>query len=265
MPVEPQTYNPDAQSPACRLRVRTMRNLHVRPTLLLSSLLAMSLVSPAYLQLQAWTSGNLTPVSYPSHALATASSKAADLDGDGEVESLTLVNETAFIRRGDVQLWRSPADWNVLQASVSDFDHDGLPEASLLLWREFAPWPVDRYLRHPGRIDDFHDRHNQSCHLILIGWRRSEFREIWAGSALADPIVAFSAADIDGDERQELIALEGRYDRSKEVGQSITIWDWNGFGFSLRWRGREGNLRALSAVQAANGKILLLVQGNARR
>ncbi len=240
-------------------------SLGIRARLLITSALALSLVSPACLNLFAWTSDGLTPAPFPSFLLSPTSPSAADLDGDGREERVELIDGVALIKRGEELLWSSPADWRVTQASISDFNHDGQSELSLLLWREFAPWPVDAYMLHSGRIDDFHDRQNQSCHLILIGWRRNAFGEIWAGSALADPIVAFSAVDIEGDGKQELIALEGRYDRSKEIAHTITIWDWNGFGFTLRSRALEGRFRALAAVRAPSGSLLLFVQGAARR
>ncbi len=240
-------------------------NLGIRVRLLINSALALSLVSPACLNLFAWTADGLTRASYPSLPLSTSEQSSADLDGDGRVERVGLIDGIAIVERGGELLWSSPTNWRVIQASISDLNHDGQPEIALLLWREFAPWPVDAYMIHHGRIDDFHDRHNQSCHLVLIGWRRNEFGEIWAGSALADPIVAFSAADIEGDGRQELIALEGHYDYSKEIAQAVTIWDWNGFGFTLRSRALEGRFRALSAARAPSGSLLLFVQGAARR
>jgi len=248
-------------------QVRTMRNPEsgMRASLLISSALALSLVSPSRLNLLAWTAGGFTAMPFPTAPLTASTISSADLDGDGQAESLELTEGMATILRGDDVLWSSPANWRVIQSSISDFNHDGLPEVALLLWREFAPWPVDAYMLHPGRISDFHDGDNQSCHLILIGWRRQAFDEIWAGSALADPIVAFIGADIEGDGTMELIALEGNYDGTREIAQAITVWDWNGFGFTLRWRGLEGSWRALSTARAQDGSSLLFFQGTARR
>ena len=236
-----------------------------RAVLLICSALALSLTSPVPLQLMAWSADALTPTAFPADRVLMTAPATADLDGEGSMESLELIGGRAVIRREDAVLWSSPEDWEVIQGSISDLNRDDQPEVALLLWREFAPWPVDAYMLHPGRIQDFHDAHNRSCHLILIGWRRQTFREIWAGSALSDPIAAFSAIDIDGDDRQELIALEGTYDRNKQVAEAITVWDWNGFGFTLRWRSLEGRFQALTAAHILDGPIFLIVQGLARR
>jgi hypothetical protein len=236
-----------------------------RAALLICSALALSLASPVPLQLMAWNTDALTSTAFPTERKLMAGPGMVDLDGEGSLESLELIDGRAIIRREDATLWTSPEEWEVIQVSISDLNRDDRPEVALLLWREFAPWPVDAYMLHPGRIQDFHDAHNRSCHLILIGWRRQTFREIWAGSALSDPIAAFSAVDIDGDGRQELIALEGTYDRSKHVAQAITVWDWNGFGFTIRWRSSMGRFRALTAAHILDGPIFLIVQGLARR
>ena len=99
-----------------------------------------------------------------------------------------------------------------------------------------------------------------SCHLILIGWQRGTYRELWAGSALADPLRDFTAADLDGDGWQELVALEGRYaDPVSVPAHALTAWEWNGFGFTLLAR-QSGAFREVSAVTASEGQPILLLQ-----
>jgi hypothetical protein len=229
--------------------------------LLLTSALALSLIAPARIHLLSWGQAGLSSTAYPSSLQHTGGSLEADLNDDGQLEQVALHNGTAVIKRNAVSLWGSPPDWQVRQAQITDLDHDGDPEVALLIWRDFAPWPIDKYLVYPGRIQDFHDRQERSCHLIMIGWRRQVFTEIWAGSALVDPLIAFTTADLDHDQRQELIALEGRYDHSYRIGQSVTVWEWNGFGFSLLSRGPQGRFYDLITVRSPSGSDLLLIQG----
>jgi len=229
--------------------------------LLISSALALSLVAPARLSLFTWTQSSLTLASHFSFIQPTHAITEADLDFDGWEEEVILQDGVAHIRRGVVTLWSSPPEWQVKQASITDLNLDGQLEVTLLLWRDFAPWPIDAFLVHPGRIQGFHDRHGQSCHLILIGLRRHAFCEIWAGSALVDPLLSFTTADLNGDGRDELIALENHYDEPREIGRTVTVWEWNGFGFSLLSRGPEGSIRALLAVRTPNKTNLLLIQG----
>jgi hypothetical protein len=166
--------------------------------------------------------------------LPTRTPSEIDLDGDGAPETFNLSNGRLEIGRVETPAWRSPVGWEVTQAAPADLNRDALPEAVLLVWRAFQPWPIDRYLPHPGRIDSFHDSAGRSCHLILIGWKEGAYRELWAGSALADPLHAFAAADLDGDGHQELIALEAAYtDPPGSPARALTAWEWNGFGFTL--------------------------------
>jgi hypothetical protein len=233
--------------------------------LLLTSALALSLIAPARIHLLSWQQAGFSSAAYIPSLQPNGKPLEADLDGDGQLEQVALHKGVAVIQRKTVSLWVSPPDWQVSQAQITDLNRDGDPEIALLIWRDFAPWPIDKYLVYPGRIQDFHDRRERSCHFVLIGWRRQAFVEIWAGSALVDPLIAFTTADLDHDQKQELIALEGRYDHSYRIGQSVTVWEWNGFGFSLLSREPQGRFYDLITVRSPSGFDLLLVQGIFRR
>lgn len=153
--------------------------------------------------------------------------------------------------------WQSPEGWDVKEAFFADLDRNGEQELVLLVWRPFAPWPVDRFMPRGGRIENFHDANGNSCHLILMQISDEEPEEIWAGSALSDPLHSLLAIDLDGDCYQELTAIEYAYDRKNSDG-SIVVWQWNGFGFSLVDR-EEGNYRSLFALNA-NSSVILISQ-----
>jgi hypothetical protein len=225
---------------------------------LVIALLALSLLSPTRLEAWSYASGEFHPAAFPIQGQRLASSDQADLDNDGVLEKLSLSNGRASILSSDNTLWTSPDGWQVAQASFTDLNHDGHPELTLLVWRSFQPWPVDRYLPHGGRIQGFHNSAGMSCHLILIGWQRSAFRELWAGSALADPLQTFTAADLDGDGNQELLALESRYDDPPSApSQALTAWEWNGFGFTLLAR-QPGKFHDLDVIQHGSNDPILL-------
>ena len=181
------------------------------------------------------------------------------MKGDGEVEDLSVTNQQALIIASNTALWQSPKAWQVLHGEITDLDQDGLSEVTLLVRRPFQPWPIDRFLPYPGRIRDFHDAAGFSCHVIMIGWRRGAFREVWAGSAMSQPLQSFAAGDLTGDGKQELIALEGNYtDLPVGPARSLTAWEWNGFGFTLiaRSQGPFRNLRLFG--QAGGGEIVVV-------
>jgi hypothetical protein len=212
-----------------------------------------------------WEADHLSLTTFPSHIRPFTPPIFADLDDDDQDERITLDAGIASIYQGDRLLWSSPKEWHVEQAQITNLNRDETRELTLLLWRDFSPWPIDAYLVHPGRIQDFHNREGRSCHLILIGWLGNEYGELWAGSALADPILAFTSVDLDGDGWDELIGLESQYDNPPNGNQSITIWEWNGFGFSLLQRGPTGKILAARPVYIEGDRALILLNGKLRR
>lgn len=177
----------------------------------------------------------LNSVQLPADAVAITAPTQADLDGDGLPEKLVISDSgQAVISSGAKLRWQSPQAWQVRQALIADLNQDGRMEAVLLVWRPFKPWPVDTWLPNGGRINSFHNAEGLSCHLILIGWYQNEFRERWAGSALAEPIQTFAVADLSGSGKQSLITLEGSYDAPPgSPADQLKVWEWNGFGFRV--------------------------------
>jgi hypothetical protein len=241
------------------------RSFRSKLVLLLLSALALLLISPSHLNFYIWEDQGLTLADVPQSIHPIPEAPPTDLDGDGRLEHVLLIEGSASIQRGQKTLWTSPPGWDVTQARISDLNQDGQPELALLLWRDFAPWPIDAWLAYPGRINDFHDQDDRSCHLILIGWRDESFVELWAGSALADPLLSFTTADINVDGDQELITLESRYDGPRDTAHSVTTWEWNGFGFSLLARGPSGRFHALHIANTTSPAPLLILQGIPRR
>jgi hypothetical protein len=226
------------------------------------------LVQTSPIPLRVWDlePAGLTPAVLPTWTVPVEPVTQVDFNRDGLAEHLVLANDRLRIASADGTVWQSPSDWTVLQAEIGDLNQDGNPEAVLLVWRPFRPWPVDQWLPHGGRIADFHDNEGNSCHIILIGWRDSQYREMWAGSALAEPVRSFAVADLDGDDLQELVTLEGSYADSRLStlvfgnsipGRELKVWEWNGFGFSVV-SVIAGTFVKLALVQAENGPVLIL-------
>ncbi len=223
-------------------------------------LLCVGVISPTPVQVWISTPDGMQPAGWPAPAHPAAALTRADLDGNGQTEQLTRSDATAHLIQAGQSVWRSPAGWRVHQAEFSDLNHDQRLEATLLVWRPFRPLPVDRWMPYGGRIDAFHDSAGQSCQIILIGWRRGAYREVWAGSALAAPLDAFAAVDLDGNGRQELVTREHPYDAPPQQNGVIKIWDWNGFSFLLR-QSLPGTYRNMLVITAHHdGQPRLLVQ-----
>ena len=197
---------------------------------------------------------NYDPVTYPSHA---------DLNLDGEADHLRLSSSGVQLlseqpnHTAPTILWQSPPDWQIAQAAITDLNRDGKPEMTLLVWRPFRPLPIDTYLPVAQSHTDFQNEDGKSCQIILIGWKNNRFKELWAGSALAEPVASFAAVDLDGDGLQELITLDGRYEDSrKQPAHSLSVWQWNSFGFSLQDR-EPGSFNTLVVLSAADGNAIV--------
>jgi hypothetical protein len=215
--------------------------------------------SPAPLRALTLAPSGLAPVPLPAGTVQVSLPSRADFNRDGVPESLALVDGRLAILSAGHSVWQSPAGWTVLQAGITDLNHDGVPEAALLVWRPFRPWPVDQWLPHGGRIAGFHDAAGNSCQIILIGWRGSEYGELWAGSALAEPVRSFAVADLNGDQFQELVTLDGSYaDPRAAPARALKVWQWNGFGFTVVST-MEGIFYNMAIVQARDGRDLILV------
>ena len=238
-------------------------NLHgmQRNKFVLAAFIAALLLQISPVHIHAWRleAANLVPALRPNGSTPIMPASQADLNSDGQPEKISLLNGTAAIVSAGRTVWQSPETWQVAQAEITDLNGDKVPEATLLVWRPFHPWPVDEWLPSGGRIAAFHDVAGNSCHIIMITWQSHEYREMWAGSALAEPVSAFSVADLNNDGRQELITLEGTYTDPRSVSaRLLKVWEWNGFGFSIVSK-INGIFNKMALVQSGSGPILILV------
>jgi hypothetical protein len=233
-----------------------MRKFIILAVLALGALLQTSPVPLHALELKP---AGLSPLALPAGNSAIQTVTSADFNRDGIPESLLLANGRLAILSAGRSVWQSPAAWTVLQAGITDLNHAGTAEATLLVWRPFHPWPVDQWLPEGGRIAGFHDAAGDSCQIILIGWRGRAYGELWAGSALAEPVRSFAVADLNGDNIQELVTLEGRYADSRSApARGLKVWQWNGFGFTVVST-IKGTFDKMAIIQAQDGRDLILV------
>jgi poly-gamma-glutamate synthesis protein (capsule biosynthesis protein) len=142
----------------------------------------------------------------------------SDLTGDLTAEQVRRESEQVIVYQEGVEAWRTPASWRILDAALGDPDWDGRNEIILAMLKPND----DGVLR---------------SHPFIMGYRGGIFRNLWGGSAVGDPILEIELGNIDETPESELIVLEER-----DSGlRAITVWDWHGWGFSLRWRSAEAN------------------------
>lgn len=227
--------------------------------LILIALVVLLTLSPVPLELWTLQAESLTRITgnYSSWQVHKPN-PVTDLDFGSEQDCIETSNQS--IKIVDCQnktntKWQTPEPWKVTEAISADLNRDGKNEMVMVVWRPHKVWPIDSFLPSGGRIAGFHDRSLSSCHLILVGWDGKEYRELWAGSSLINPVFNIRAADLDNDGYQELISLEGRYDNRNVTG-NLTVWDWSGFGFRLRDR-LNGNFSKFGIVSAGQSVMIM--------
>ncbi|MGB9606754.1 MAG: hypothetical protein ACPL88_12835, partial [Bryobacteraceae bacterium] len=133
----------------------------------------------------------------------------------------------AWIEHGGTRVWESEPDWRIVDVAPADVEGDLRAELLLALWKA-GPDGVER------------------SHPYLVGYRRGRYDLLWGGSAAPQPIVALEFWDVDADGRGELVVLEAPAGNGPGAqGHWVSIWRWNGWGFSLLWRSEEGRFRDL--------------------
>ncbi len=158
----------------------------------------------------------------------------------------------------------APPFWHVRAALQADLTRDGLPECVLLVWRPWEDWPIIKWSDTPSPITANRDARGDSSHIILIEPKPGGdgYRELWAGSALALPITHIAAGDVDGDGWNELVALEGDYVSGRYgSARHVAVWRWNGFGFTLGWRGPPGRFVALALADLDGDGVVEILAG----
>lgn len=148
----------------------------------------------------------------------------------------------------------TPPDWHITASNLADVTGEGKPEWVLLVWRPWRDWPIQAWVSVPSPIDAFHDAEGDSCHLILLD--PDDGHEIWAGSALPEPLLALAVGDVDGDDLNEVVTLEGDYNAGRNgTASHVNVWAWNDFGFSLEWRSDKGFFHQLELISIDGEKL----------
>jgi poly-gamma-glutamate synthesis protein (capsule biosynthesis protein) len=155
-----------------------------------------------------------------------------DLTGDGVPEHVRRMDEHVAVHSDGVEVWRSPPEWRVVDVAPGDPNDDGRGELLLALWKVGLDG-----LETPSPEKE----HIPRSHPFIVGYRGGTYRTLWGGSAVGIPIHEVELGDVVGDRSQELIVLEG----ADSSGQTISVWRWHGWGFSLTWRSEPGAYRDL--------------------
>jgi len=163
----------------------------------------------------------------------------ADLDNNSIYEEYYLKNGQLTITENEKKIWESPADWWIDSFFLADSNNDGMINLNLSLWRSGSF----------GTSKPFWIEENDMSvnnHFFVLTLNDGLIKQIWGSSRLTEPNCAFKIADVDNDEKNELVVIEGDYVQKPDcIGHFVAIWKWNGWGFSNEWRSKNGNFTNL--------------------
>jgi len=184
----------------------------------------------------------------PAGNLATV--RAADLDGDGEEERLSLAGGRLTLERGGATVWSSPEAWWIDDFAAADFTRDGNVDLALSVWK-----PGDYGSSKPAWVTE--EDLDVKNHFFVYRMEDGELAPVWQSSNLDVPNCAFEAFDVDGDGLLELVVTEGAYeDRPDCRATHLAVWRWGGWGFSNVWRQALDGLEGFDAVAGPVGALL---------
>ncbi len=172
-----------------------------------------------------------------------------DLDNDERLENIILRQNMVQVLRDNKLLWKSDPNWQVEDVVLADFNQDNQIEINISLWKKGSygkdlPFWLEENTKEWGN------------HLFVYGMKDGKIKPVWCSSTLDAPIKEMIAEDINGDNKSELITLEGNYDNPEnEWGNYLSIWSWNDWGFFNDYRSAEGKYFNLSIEDIDNNEL----------
>ncbi len=173
-------------------------------------------------------------------------SETGDLDADGSAENYILDQNKLTVTENDMIIWQSNDDWQIDDFALADSNNDGVIDLNLSVWKS----------GNFGTSKPFWIEENDPSienHFFVLDLRNDQIKPVWQSSSLAVPNCEFLIADVNGDGQNELIVIEGRYDRLNECeGKHLAVWKWNQWGFFNDWRSSEGKFDHLKLEISGN-------------
>jgi hypothetical protein len=171
-----------------------------------------------------------------------------------EQTTIVLEEGTLTVVHQDQEIWSSDPSWDVRQLLVADVNNDHTQEVAFVLWKPFRLEPALIY--ETFGFPSLWEEGSLRNHLFVYGWRDAAWQHLWCSSPVADPIAELAVGDVDGDGSNELVVLEGSYETPDAPAAHVSVWSWNGWGFTLQWRGPGGVWHHLMLQDVTHDGIL---------
>lgn len=176
----------------------------------------------------------------------------ADLDADLLKENYQLINKQLLVTEDNKTLWQSPDDWQVDSFVLADANNDGVVDINLSVWK-----PGDFGTSQPFWVKE--NDMSIKNHFFVFNLVDDQVKALWQSSNLEKPNCEFLLADIDDDQKNDLVVIEGEYGKNTSCqGKYLAIWKWNDWGFSNHWRSLEGEFVNLQVEENNNQNYITI-------
>ena len=158
-------------------------------------------------------------------------SKKSIKESNFEDIKLKLINNKLIAYKEDVEFWQTDDEWNVDNFLIADADNDQEKEIIITVWKQ-GSFGTDL----PLWVDK--NDENIEHHLFLYDYNNGKISPKWHSSSLPRPIEKIAIYDINQDNRNELIVLEGNYNKFLCLScfSRFRVMQWNEWVFENIWQ-----------------------------
>lgn len=185
----------------------------------------------------------------PDHPLKKES---ADLNNNSYPENFCLENGQLTVTENLQKIWQSPKDWQIDDFILADSTNDGIIDINLSVWKA----------GNFGSSKPFWVKDNDMSvknHFFVLNFKNGKIMPVWQSSNLDRPNQEMVIADIDNDNKNDLVVIEGDYSKEEKCKKNfVAVWKWNEWGFSNEWRSEMENFCNLK-IEKNNGKSYIIV------
>jgi len=145
------------------------------------------------------------------------------------------------VKKDDKIIWTSPPAWQVQEAHMADLNGDGQEDIAALT---MAPGEF-------GQVKPFwvtQDDKDVRQHIYIFNLKENIFHPVWMASRIYRPTCAFRLGRILPNGHNQLVTLDAATTTSDGScsASHVSIWGWNGWGFSRIWQSATGTYSGLS-------------------
>lgn len=148
-----------------------------------------------------------------------------DWNNDNIKERFLLKDYSLIIYAEEKNIWQSNTEWHVDDFILGDSNNDQKIELNLLVWKS----------GNFGSSQPFWEEQNDLSiknHFFVYQIKDNNVKALWQSSNLDRPNCSAEIYDVDNDNENELVALEGEYRQPYQCEPKFrAIWKWEEWGF----------------------------------